>query len=599
MNSTRKLLAASAIFVTSFGEIVAYGATMPQLPQKQVDVSMPAVTGNTYDVTSCGNLQGTINTAATADVTKTHAINIAVSLTCTGPYILPAHTGGTGWILIRSANHASLPAQGTRVGLSDATNMPTIRYGQANDNAAIYAASNAQRYRLVGLNIVSNSSYSPNWALVHTGNGTGAANTGYIILDRVLLRVTDANIKTGRAVYGDADLGHTALIDSYCSGIYGTTQVVGDSQCWLSITNAGPILIRNNYLNAAGENIMFCGGEPKNISVNQQYMPKDITIQRNLIEKDPSWNTNNGINAKTLFETKCGLRILVEGNTFQNQTGYQGDVAFRLTPRNEYINPSYIEVSDLTIRYNLVRNVANWINAMGSDDGSVYPGTFPGSGSYSNHSKRWAIHNNLVYGLGNTCPAGVNCGSIMSITNGGGGSSCYDYLTTCKLEDLSFYHNTIDHVGQRWLCIMQSGEVGLDYRDNVINNNNGNGIYNCNTGGDGIGTTALNKWYGSTWAMTNNTVAAVVSSSSYPGGTNSYPSSYTAIQWVSPCTTKPCSGTYDYTLQAGSPAKNSASDGKDRGVDFAAYDAGRANTGGGGGSTATTPPPAPANLIVQ
>lgn len=561
--------------------------TLPTLPQATVNTTMPAITGTTYTVSACNTLQSTLDTAAAASASLNHAININVGLTCTGPYVLPAHNSGSGWIVIRSSNYASLPAEGTRISTSDATNMPTIKYGQASENAAIYAASNAQRYRFVGINFTDNNSYTVNYAFIQTGRGgSGGTNTGYFVFDRVLFRPT-SNIPTGRAIYADADVGNVAIIDSYCSGVYGTTSLIGDTQCFLFISNAGPILIRNNYLSAAGENVMFCGGEPFNINVNQQYMPKDITIQRNLFEKETStWNTDNGYTVKTLFETKCGNRILVEGNIFQNQTGYQGDVAFRLTPRNEYVNPSYIEVSDLTIRHNIVRNVANWINAIASDDGSVDPGTFPTSGSYSNHSKRWAIHNNLVYGLGNTCYPSTNCGSVMSIAFGGSGSNCYDYVTTCKMEDLSFFHNTIDKVTQRWFCVMSAGEVNLDYRDNLINNNSSNGIYNCDSNTDGIGTAALNVWYGGTWTMTNNTVAAVTSSGSYPSGgsTNSYPASYTSIQWVTPCTaTPPCTGTYDYSLQAGSPAKSSASDGADRGVDLAALNA--AHSGSGGSST--------------
>ena len=588
MTPMSKLLTACVMSLMIGGEFAAPAATLPQLPQKQVDVTMPTVTGNTYSVTSCGTLKSTLNTAAAADPTKTHAVDILASLTCTGPYTLPARVGATGWVLVRSASYASLPAEGTRVTTSDVSNMPQITYGESQGYyGAIAVQTGAQRYRLIGISMVQDSVITENQVLFEMGYGNARkTNTGYFIVDRCALRDTDASHQTVRAIYGDAQLGNTAILDSYISGIKHASR---DSQAWLSITNAGPILIKNNFLEAAGENVMFCGGMPANINVNQQYMPKDITVQHNTMSKPAFWGTTSGWVMKTLFETKCGLRILLEGNIFENMAGHQGDYAFRLTPRNEYVNPSYIEVSDVTVRYNLIRNVVNWINSGGSDDGDVYPGTFPTSGSYSNHSKRWAFHDNLVYGLGYQPFGGGHYGALYSIGAGGGLTKCYDVTTTCMNEDISFVHNTIDGIPEREIYASNGGLKNLDFRDNLINDGGGYGMYGIDYA-NVWGTKMLNQVWGATWSWTCNTITGLGGigrpSSEYPQGNgNSYPLSDTSILW-----TDPTNPNRDYTLQAGSPAKNTASDGTDRGVNFSAYNAAQA---GGSSDAGPTPPAIP------
>jgi hypothetical protein len=70
-----------------------------------------------------------LDSAAAASLSLNHVINVQAGLNCTLMY-LPAHSGANGgWIIVRSANFASLPAAGTRVALADAANMPVLTYG--------------------------------------------------------------------------------------------------------------------------------------------------------------------------------------------------------------------------------------------------------------------------------------------------------------------------------------------------------------------------------------------------------------------------------------------------------------------------------------
>ena len=186
MTPTSKLITACVMSLTIGGEFAAHAANLPQLPQRQVDVTMPTVNGTTLNAT-CATLQAQLNAAAALNVNLTHQIILATGTTCTGPYKLPSHTGGTGWILIKGPNYASLPASGTRVKLSDAALMPTVKYGSdgiAHDGT-FSAETGAQRYRIIGINNIQDSTKVPNWAYFTTGfNNQNALNTGYIIIDR-------------------------------------------------------------------------------------------------------------------------------------------------------------------------------------------------------------------------------------------------------------------------------------------------------------------------------------------------------------------------------------------------------------------------------
>ena len=590
MTPTSKLITACVMSLTIGGEFAAHAANLPQLPQRQVDVTMPTVNGTTLNAT-CATLQAQLNAAAALNVNLTHQIILATGTTCTGPYKLPSHTGGTGWILIKGPNYASLPASGTRVKLSDAALMPTVKYGSdgiAHDGT-FSAETGAQRYRIIGINNIQDSTKVPNWAYFTTGfNNQNALNTGYIIIDRVIVQDTDINHASIRAFYLNADLGNTAIIDSYVTGIKDVGRT-SDTQAVLITANPGPILIRNNFLRASGENIMTGGGGTPSAGL----VPSDLTIQLNTIDKDPAWCCTLQWLQKTLLELKCSNRVLIEANDFLNMPWDDGGNTFRLTVRgNSGSQPGgdpWCETSDITIRYNLAANVTNFINSYGSDDG--------GPGFQSKHSKRWYIHDNLIYGLGWSCGGGGSCGRFYQIQGGGQGTNCTDPTPTCKNENLTIAHNTIDNIAEAMLYMDEAGfgGINLDFRDNLINVNGGRGAYSSAL----WGTNVLTSGWGATWNWANNRLATIgggESTSLYPQGTNSYPASYTTFLWTN-------RAARDYTLQAGSPAKGAASDGTDQGVNFSAYNAVRAGgsggSAGGGSGTDLTPPATPQNVNIS
>ena len=579
MTPMSKLLTACVISLTIGGEFAANAATLPQLPQRQVDVTMPTVTGLTLNAT-CATLQAQLIAAAALNVNLTHRIILATGTTCTGPYKLPSHNGGTGWILITGPNMANLPPSGTRVGPNDTSLMPVIKYGDDGGFhvGMFHADTGAQRYRIIGISMIQDSTMSPNWSFIVMGyHEINALNTGYIIVDRCVLRDTDINHPTRQGIFMNAERGNTAIIDSYVSGIKDVGRG-SDTQAVLSTANPGPILLQNSFLQASGENVMLGGGGTPSDAVQ----PRDITIRLNTFDKDPAWVSGGQTLIKTLFELKEGQRVLIEGNDFLNMPWDDGGAVFRLTVRGQG-GETWNDVSDVTIRHNLFKNISNFINSFGSDDFYV-----------AKHSKRWHIHNNLIYGLGWSCFPGSTCGSFYSIMDGATTNGCTDPTPTCKMEDLTIAHNTVDDVRDRLLCTTVNGHIGLDFRDNLINLNSGRGVFDC--GGStsvNFGSARLSEAWGATWTWTNNRITTFSisgeSDAGYPQGTNTYPSSYQSFLWTN-------RATRDYTLLTGSPAKGAASDGTDQGVNFSAYNAARA--GGGGGGADLTPPATPQNVNI-
>ena len=85
------------------------------------------------------------------------------------------------------------------------------------------------------------------------------------------------------------------ISDSYiadCKGISQDTQAIGG---W---NGPGPYLIENNYLEAAGENVMFGGADPAILNL----VADGITVRRNYFSRPMSWrnaivSTPGGVSA--------------------------------------------------------------------------------------------------------------------------------------------------------------------------------------------------------------------------------------------------------------------------------------------------------------
>src|SRR5690606_23447694 len=95
-------------------------------------------------------------------------------------------------------------------------------------------------------------------------------------------------------------------------------EVGNDSQAIAGWNGPGPFKIVNNYLEGAGENIMFGGATPR----IEGLVPADIVIRGNHFHKPLRWRIGDpsyeGIpwSVKNLFELKNARRVVIDGNIF-------------------------------------------------------------------------------------------------------------------------------------------------------------------------------------------------------------------------------------------------------------------------------------------
>jgi hypothetical protein len=202
-----------------------------------------------------------------------------------GHFVLPAKSG-TGWITIRSdAADSQLPPSGTRLvpsdrgGTTPRSLLPRLvgLGGAYKTTPVISSASGAHGYILQFLEIDGSAQLGYE-TLVQFGlaNDTPPAD---IILDRVYIHGHPTKgQKRGVAINGV----RLSILNSYITDIKAAN---ADSQAILGYNGAGPFKIENNYLEAAGENILFGGADPAVSGL----VPSDITIKRNHFFKPLSW----------------------------------------------------------------------------------------------------------------------------------------------------------------------------------------------------------------------------------------------------------------------------------------------------------------------
>src|ERR1041384_6813632 len=227
-----------------------------------------------------------------------------------------------------------------------------------------------------------------------------------------------------------------AVIDSYVSDF---KEVQADTQAVWGYNGPGPFKIANNYLEAAGENVMFGGAAP----VISNLVPSDIEIRRNTFSKPLSWKGSTWT-VKNLLEFKIASRVLVDGNVFQNlwPAGQQG-YAILFTPRGEGGAAPWGVVSDVTFTNNVIHDVAHGFNVTGLDDSAP-----------SQRTSRIALRNNLLYAVNGDTANGP--GMFMLVQAG--------------VVDLAVEHNTVLQNGNI-LFAAGTPNSGFVYRNNLTPHN--------------------------------------------------------------------------------------------------------------------------------
>jgi hypothetical protein len=324
--------------------------------------SVPLTDRRTVRVGSGAELQAALDRADAGDTILLDAGATFRSVTPDGSFVMRRRQMPPGsWVTIRSADKAfdagGLLAPSRRVDKANTNLMPKIR--AAGSAPAIRAGPGARGYRLVGLDIGADPGVQHLANLVELGSGQDTAidaEPSDIVIDRCYLHGNDnGNIRRGVAMNGV----RLAVVASYLENFHDAND---DSQAIAGWNGAGPFQIVDNFLEAAGENVMFGGADP----MIPNLVPADIEIRRNLMTKRLSWRTG-GVPVTNAFELKNARRVIVDGNTLEHvwPSGQDG-TAIVLKSVNQQGRCTWCVTEYVTFSNNVVRDAANalMINAV-------------------------------------------------------------------------------------------------------------------------------------------------------------------------------------------------------------------------------------------
>jgi hypothetical protein len=456
-----------------------------------------------------------------------------------GPFTLPRKTG-QGTIVVRtSAKDGDLPPPGSRVSPSHAGAMPKL---QSSADVVVRAAPGARGYHFIGIEIRPR----PGHALVNLVDlGTEAPSFADLPADIVFERCY---------LHGDPERGsrrgiamnsrETAVIDSFLSDFKDANN---EAQAIAGWTGPGPFKIVNNYLEGAGENVMFGGGDPPIPGL----VPADIEIRRNHLRKplhwkadDPSYDGTRWV-VKNLLELKNARRVLIEGNLLENNwRAAQNGIGILFTVRNQNGRSPWSVVEDITFVNNHLRNSAGGINILGRDR------TWP---SGSGQTRRILIRNNLFEDIG---------GMLFQLLD--------------QTADIVIDHNTA--LNSSNIANLDSGpHTGFVFRNNIALHNQ----YGFAGTAKAPGNDSIESFLPG--AVIRRNVLVGADAARYPGD-NFFPASLSEVGFVD------LPGG-NFHLASTSPFRGAGTDGRDPGVDIDELAASLAGAAGGAGEDQGTASP--------
>jgi hypothetical protein len=220
------------------------------------------------------DLQTALNAATAGDI-----VLLDAGVEFVGNFILPVKSGNAP-IVVRSAFNEQLPARGHRVRPGHAPLLARLR--SPNTVPVLRTAAGSHNWKLQYLELAGNQNGYGD--IMQIGDGSSAQNT--------LAEVPRDFELSHLYVHGDALLGQKRCValnaaavtirDSYiadCKGVGNDTQAIGG---W---NGPGPYVIENNYLEGAGENVMFGGADP----AIPNLVAEGIMFRANLVSRPMAW----------------------------------------------------------------------------------------------------------------------------------------------------------------------------------------------------------------------------------------------------------------------------------------------------------------------
>jgi len=445
--------------------------------------------GNTIRVPSGGDLQAALNTARPGDT-----ILLARDGRYVGSFVLPAHSSRAGAdanddrVVTVMTEGDGWPREGERMTPAAAEHLATL--ASPNGSPVLKTAPAARGWRIALVDLPATR--DPGGAIVTLGDSSRAQQAMASVPSRITL--------DRLYIHGDPERGQrrgVALNSSSTTitGCYiGEIKAIGaDSQAIAGWNGPGDYLIENSYLEAAGENIMFGGGDP----AIPDLVPEKIVVRDNVLSKPLAWREPGAPKwqIKNLFELKNARGVIVEHNLLersweQSQTGY----AVLFTVRNQDGNCPWCQVEDVQFRGNLVRDVAAGFQILGIDPN--HP---------SRQTNRIVIRDNVFDGIDKT-------------KWGGDG---YFLLLSNAPRDITIDHNTIVYRGPQSSTGLIKIANGVTENFVFTNNITGHGEYGIIGRGRGVGNDSIATYLPGATIARN--VIAGGKSAAYPSG-NLFPS---------------------------------------------------------------------------
>jgi hypothetical protein len=261
------------------------------------------------------------------------------------------------------------------------------------------------------------------------------------------------------------------------------------------------------------------------------YVPSNITITHNYINKPQRWNDYNGSDGKGFFEIKLCDTCLIDGNVFNGKTG------FTVTVRNQGGRAPWSVIKNLTISNNLATQFSAGLYTLFKDNQQL-----------SAESSNINLSNNLMYG-----DTGIDqYGGRANIFKGTYGSN------------VSITHNTILQSGRIMSYGNSADLAGIDeltnfaFMDNIVGWGTGGQVgYACFDGVLDVCTPGYVWTRNAMIGAPTGPIYAEQSLASFPAG-NWNPATMGVVGF-----TNPAAG--NYRLLSSSPYYRAASDGKDVG----------------------------------
>jgi hypothetical protein len=472
---------------------------------------------STVRVPSGGDLQAALNKARPGDT-----ILLARDGRYVGNFVLPEARGDDDRaITVRTEGDADLPREGERMTPAAAGHLAKVR--SPNGSPALQTSPGTRGWRIALIEFQSNRDGAGD--IIALGDGSRAQQTlaqvpSRLTLDRLYIHGDpDRGQKRGVSLHSSS----TTISGCYVSDIKAIGQ---DSQAIGGWNGPGDYTIQNNYLEAAGENIMFGGGDPSIPDLT----PTNITVRDNLLSKPLAWRDARAPKwqIKNLFELKHARKVIVEHNVMersweQAQTGY----AVLFTVRNEGGRCPWCVVEDVQFRGNLVRDMGAGIQVLGTDNNRP-----------SRQTNRIAITDNVFDG----------------IDKAAWGGDGYFLLLSNAPRDVTVDHNTIVQRASTGL-VKLGRKVSPGFR--MTNNIASHGEYGIIATGRASGQDSIGAYLPD--AIITRNVIAGGKASAYPAG-NLFPTiDELRKQFVD-------ADRRDYRLVPRSPWLRAGSDGRDLGA---------------------------------